>query len=105
MAHRAHALPTELSGGERQRVAFARAIVASPRLLLCDEPTGNLDSSASAGVLDLLDELSETGIAIVVVTHNPQVADHAHRTYRMQDGVLRDANAAAGMDVAPGAPG
>ena len=72
-------LPTRLSGGERQRVAIARALVAAPRLLLCDEPTGNLDSVTTATILDLFDDLNDDGLTIIMITHEHNVADRAGR--------------------------
>ncbi|MER5882542.1 ABC transporter ATP-binding protein [Streptomyces sp. NPDC001941] len=88
LAHRTEALPTRLSGGEQQRVAVARALVARPSLLLCDEPTGNLDTATAASVLRLLDELHADGITLVVITHDPAVAARASRTVTLRDGVL-----------------
>jgi ABC-type lipoprotein export system ATPase subunit len=79
-------LPTKLSGGQRQRVAIARALANGPRLLLCDEPTGNLDSASTAGILDLLSELQGGGLTIVVITHDAGVAARAERQVRMVDG-------------------
>ncbi|WP_081802587.1 ATP-binding cassette domain-containing protein [Actinotalea ferrariae] len=90
MGHRLDFLPPVLSGGERQRVAVARAVVAAPRVLLADEPTGNLDSANSAGVLDLFDELHRDGLTLVVITHDPEVAARAHRRVRIADGTLRE---------------
>jgi putative ABC transport system ATP-binding protein len=86
LADRATHRPSQLSGGERQRVALARAMVMGPRLLLADEPTGNLDSSSGAHVLDMLDELHAGGLTLVVVTHDPGVARRAQRTLTMRDG-------------------
>ncbi|MBV9446765.1 MAG: ABC transporter ATP-binding protein [Streptosporangiaceae bacterium] len=88
LAHRIDALPTTLSGGERQRVAIARALVSRPSLLLCDEPTGNLDSQNAATVLDLFDELHTAGLTVVVITHDPNVARRANRAVAIRDGVL-----------------
>ena len=88
LADRAEALPTTMSGGERQRVAIARALVARPSLLLCDEPTGNLDSASTAAVLDLLGQLRQDGLTILVITHDPRVADRAGRLVTIADGVL-----------------
>jgi putative ABC transport system ATP-binding protein len=90
LAHRAHALPTELSGGERQRVAMARALVNRPSLLLCDEPTGNLDTASTEDLTDLLGLLHQQGATLVVITHNPAVAAKAERLIRIQDGRLSD---------------
>ncbi|AUY52489.1 ABC transporter ATP-binding protein [Streptomyces sp. CB01881] len=86
LGHRLDALPTRLSGGERQRVAIARALAAEPSLLLCDEPTGNLDSQTAASVLDLLDALHRDGMTIAVITHDPEVARRGQRTITIRDG-------------------
>jgi len=88
LGHRMDALPTTLSGGECQRVAIARALVNRPSLMLCDEPTGNLDSTNAAALMGLLDRLNATGFTIVVITHDPGVAAHARRTITISDGVL-----------------
>jgi len=94
LGHRTHAFPTTLSGGERQRVAIARATVHEPILLLCDEPTGNLDSETSATVMALLRELaSEHHLAVVVVTHDPAVAQATDRILRVKDGRLTEVTA------------
>lgn len=90
LAHRAEFLPTRLSGGERQRVAIARALMGSPRLLLCDEPTGNLDSATTATVLDLFADLNDQGMTIVMITHERDVAERAGRHVRITDGVLTE---------------
>ncbi len=90
LGHRAEFLPTRLSGGERQRVAIARAIAGSPRLLLCDEPTGNLDSTTTASVLELFAELNRQGMTIVMITHEHDVAERAGREVRITDGVLSE---------------
>jgi len=86
LLHRADFLPSKLSGGERQRVAIARAIVGSPSLLLCDEPTGNLDSRSSAAILDVLEDLNRDGLTIIVVTHDETVASRANRRIHVVDG-------------------
>jgi putative ABC transport system ATP-binding protein len=90
LAARAFALPTELSGGERQRVAIARALVNRPSLLLCDEPTGNLDTAATRELTDLLGSLHSQGATLVVITHNPVVAAEAQRQIRIRDGRLSE---------------
>jgi putative ABC transport system ATP-binding protein len=90
MGDRAQFLPSRLSGGEQQRVAIARALMADHSMLLCDEPTGNLDSANTEAVLALFDELSATGLTLIMVTHEEQVARHAQRRVRMVDGVLSE---------------
>lgn len=90
LGHRLDSLPTRLSGGERQRVAIARALVSRPSLLLCDEPTGNLDSRNADSVLGLLEQLHATGMTVLVITHDPAVASRGVRTVAIRDGVLRE---------------
>jgi macrolide transport system ATP-binding/permease protein len=90
LARRADFLPTKLSGGERQRVAIARAIMGSPSLLLCDEPTGNLDSRNAAALLDSFGELNDEGLTLAVVTHDEAVASRASRRVHIVDGSLTD---------------
>jgi putative ABC transport system ATP-binding protein len=90
LAGRPDSLPTTLSGGERQRVAIARALVNHPSLLLCDEPTGNLDSAATTGLTNLLGHLNAQGTTLVVITHNPAVGALAQRQIHIADGVLTE---------------
>jgi putative ABC transport system ATP-binding protein len=90
LGHRLDALPTRLSGGESQRVAIARALVNRPSLLLCDEPTGNLDSTSAATIMALLGELNEAGFTIVVITHDARVAARAGRMVSIMDGMLSE---------------
>lgn len=88
LGHRVHARPGELSGGEKQRVAIARAISSRPSVLLCDEPTGNLDSVNAAKVRDLLFSLSDQGLTVIIVTHDSDLASRTRRQVRVQDGLL-----------------
>lgn len=90
MTHRTSFRPGQLSGGERQRVAIARALVGEPALLLCDEPTGNLDSTNTAAVLDLFDDLQSRGTTLVVITHDDVVSQRAGRRVRIGDGRLTE---------------
>lgn len=84
--HRCEHRPAQLSGGERQRVAIARAIVMQPRLLLADEPTGNLDSTAGAEVVRIMEDLNAKGLTLVVVTHDPLIGERARWRLRLRDG-------------------
>jgi putative ABC transport system ATP-binding protein len=99
LERRAHALPTALSGGERQRVAIARALVNRPSLLMCDEPTGNLDTATTEELIELLQSLHRGGTTLVVITHNPVVADRAQRRIAIRDGYLTELTA-RGTDAA-----
>ena len=90
LGHRLRHRPRELSGGERQRVAIARALVNDPRVLLADEPTGNLDESTGAEILDLIAEQHGKGLTIVMVTHDPAIAKRADRIVRLHDGRITD---------------
>ncbi len=101
LTDRAEHRPAELSGGQCQRVAIARATILKPRILLADEPTGNLDSAAGAQVLNLIDSMHASGMTVVMVTHDPQVAVRADRVLLLEDGhVVRRLN---GADLATGA--
>ena len=80
--------PNELSGGQRQRVAIARALVNKPSIILADEPTGNLDSKTSIEIMGLLEEIHESGNTIILVTHEEDIARHAHRIIRLKDGFV-----------------
>jgi len=88
LADRSDHRPTQLSGGERQRVAIARALVASPSLLLADEPTGNLDSRTTGEIMDVLRSLHAEGVTVLLVTHEADIAQHGQRVVRMSDGRL-----------------
>ncbi len=88
IAHRKNHFPQQLSGGQQQRVAIARAVVTRPKLILADEPTGNLDSSNGEEVMNLLSELNREGTTIVMVTHSPSDAEKAHRIIQLFDGHL-----------------
>jgi putative ABC transport system ATP-binding protein len=88
LSDRGHHRPDQLSGGQRQRVAIARAVVMEPSMLLADEPTGNLDRASAAEVMDLLDRMNAEGQTIVLVTHDPDVADRARNRVRMDDGAI-----------------
>ena len=88
LANRAHHKPNELSGGEQQRVAIARALANNCSLLLADEPTGNLDQQSGKGILNLFDQLNKDGHTILMVTHNPETAQHANRVIVLEDGQI-----------------
>jgi putative ABC transport system ATP-binding protein len=88
MEARARHLPSQLSGGEQQRVAIARALVNDPKIILADEPTGNLDSKTGIEIMALFDELQANGNTIVLVTHEPDIAEYAHRVVHIRDGEI-----------------
>jgi ABC-type lipoprotein export system ATPase subunit len=104
LGDRADFLPTRLSGGQRQRAAIARALMGEPSLLLCDEPTGNLDSKSAANVLDILGDLSSDGLTLVVITHDEHVAARADRRVRIIDGELGEISPGAGVSPESTAP-
>jgi putative ABC transport system ATP-binding protein len=85
---RIHHKPNELSGGQRQRVAIARALLMDPPILFADEPTGNLDSKSGAEIMEIFKDLSKEGKTIIMVTHDPDIAAHAHRIIHLKDGLV-----------------
>ncbi|TAE37647.1 MAG: ABC transporter ATP-binding protein [Sphingobacteriales bacterium] len=90
LANRQHHKPNELSGGQRQRVAIARALINHPSIVLADEPTGNLDTKTSVEIMALIEEIHAKGNTIIIVTHEEDIAQHAHRIVRMRDGLIAD---------------
>jgi len=95
MGHRGRHLPSQLSGGQQQRVAVARALVGEPSILLADEPTGNLDSKNGEAVMELLDDLHQSGSTICMVTHDSRFTRHAERAVHLFDGQIVDESAEA----------
>ena len=100
MSHR----PNELSGGQRQRVAIARALVNEPSILLADEPTGNLDSKTGVEIMAIFEALHRAGNTIVLITHEAEVANHAHRVIQLLDGAIHSDGPGAGVGVQPSPP-
>lgn len=90
LGNRVHHKPNELSGGQRQRVAVARALINDPSIILADEPTGNLDTKTSIEIMGLMEEIHSRGNTIILVTHEEDIAQHAHRIVRMRDGLIED---------------
>jgi putative ABC transport system ATP-binding protein len=88
LSDRSHHKPNELSGGQNQRVAIARALVNDPSIILADEPTGNLDSKTSYEIMDIFGRIHEAGNTVILVTHEEDIANHAHRVIRLRDGVI-----------------
>ncbi len=89
LEERMHHKPNEMSGGQKQRVAIARALVNSPAIILADEPTGNLDSSSSEEIMSVFQDLNKEGVTIVLVTHEPDIAEHTKRVLKFRDGFLK----------------
>ena len=100
LAHRAHAIPPTMSGGEQQRVAIARALVTEPLILLADEPTGALDTRTSEEIMAIFERLNASGITVIVVTHEDDIADHAKRRIEFRDGKVIEDHPVANRTVA-----
>lgn len=88
LGNRGHHRPNELSGGQRQRVAIARALVNRPAIILADEPTGNLDTKTSIEIMEIFEQIQNDGNTVIIVTHEPDIAEHAHRIVRLRDGLI-----------------
>ena len=97
LENRAGHRPNELSGGQRQRVAIARALVNDPSILLADEPTGNLDTKTSYEIMDLFDQIHAKGNTVIMVTHEEDIAEYAHRIVRLRDGLVETDRANANI--------
>ena len=102
LAGKGDRLPSQISGGEQERAAIARAVVNRPPILLADEPTGNLDTKNTREMMNLLRELNSDGMTIIMVTHNPECAQHAGRVLHLSDGLLVDENVFREADAGPG---
>jgi putative ABC transport system ATP-binding protein len=92
LADRSHHRPNELSGGQNQRVAIARALVNNPSIILADEPTGNLDSKTSVEIMNIFDKIQTEGNTVILVTHEEDIAEFAHRIIRLKDGLIESDN-------------
>ena len=88
LGDRVHHRPNELSGGQRQRVAIARALVNDPSIILADEPTGNLDTKTSIEIMEIFEQIHQAGNTVILVTHEPDIAEHSHRIIRLRDGLV-----------------
>ncbi len=100
LSHRKTAMPDDLSGGEQQRVVIARALANEPRIMLADEPTGNLDPEATKSIMDLLEQINNRGMAILMVTHNYDVVKHyPHRTMKLLDGQVEELTSLDDLEV------
>jgi len=88
LADRSHHKPNEMSGGQNQRVAIARALVNDPAIILADEPTGNLDTKTSHEIMEIFGKIHSSGNTVILVTHEEDIANHAHRVIRLRDGVI-----------------
>jgi putative ABC transport system ATP-binding protein len=104
LGDRLHHHPNQMSGGQQQRVAIARAIVTEPPVILADEPTGNLDSRTSVEIMALFQELGRSGMTIVVVTHEPDIAEYTRRVLNMRDGVIQSDERRTQVIATPSAP-
>ncbi|HEX2629334.1 MAG TPA: ABC transporter ATP-binding protein [Chitinophagaceae bacterium] len=99
LSDRSHHRPNELSGGQSQRVAIARALVNDPAIILADEPTGNLDTKTSYEIMDIFGQIHSNGNTVVLVTHEEDIAGHAHRVVRLRDGIIESDNRKAALNI------